>query len=84
MSASQSLSGSDIRRLVRMPFDFKDDENLGGYRSTAKMCHSPGTPLSNWLPRSPKCKPEPATRSFTVLDTNTSPAPASAATRAPM
>ena len=52
--------------------------------STANMCHSPGTPLRDWLPRSPKRNPEPATRSFTVLDTNTSPAPASAATRAPM
>ena len=54
------------------------------HRSTANMCHSPGTPLRDWLPRSPKRSPEPATRSFTVLDTNTSPAPASAATRAPM
>jgi hypothetical protein len=48
------------------------------------MCHSPGTPLSVRLPRSAKRKPEPATKSFTVLDTKTSCAPASEATRAPM
>jgi len=57
---------------------------LPGYRSTAKIRHSPGTPLRDRMPKSLKRKPEPATRSFTVLDTNTSPAPAKAATRAPM
>ena len=35
-------------------------------------------------PRSSNCRPEPATRSFTVRDTRTSPGPASAATRAAM
>jgi hypothetical protein len=54
------------------------------YRPTANMRHSPGTPLSDWVPRSSKRNAEPATSSFTVLDTRTSPAPASAATRAPM
>ena len=62
----------------------KEPERRVVHRSTANMCHSPGTPLRDWLPRSPKRSPDPATRSFTVLDTNTSPAPASAATRAPM
>jgi hypothetical protein len=54
------------------------------YRSAANMRHSPGIPLRDWVPRSLKCNPEPATRSFTVLDTKTSLALASAATRAPM
>ncbi len=62
----------------------KEPERRVVHRSTANMCHSPGTPLRDWLPRSPKRSPDPATRSFTVPDTNTSPAPASAATRAPM
>ena len=35
------------------------------------------------MPRSPKRRPEPATKSFTVLDTKTSSVSASAATRAP-
>jgi len=44
----------------------------------------PGTPLSSCSPASSNCKPEPATRSFTVRETMTSPAPAIAATRAPI
>src|SRR5215471_3068254 len=36
------------------------------------------------MPRSVKVRPEPATRSFTVLETSTSPGPARAETRAPM
>jgi hypothetical protein len=36
--------------------------------------------LSDWRPRSLKRDPEPTTKSFTVLDTNTSPAPATALT----
>ena len=36
------------------------------------------------MPRSPKRRPEPATKSFTVLDTKTSSVSASAATRAPI
>src|SRR5439155_21476995 len=51
---------------------------------TANRCHSPGTPLSAWTPRSSNRRPEPATRSLTVFETRISPAPASAATRAPM
>jgi hypothetical protein len=54
------------------------------HRSTANMRHWPGTPLRDWLKRSLKRNVEPTTKSFTVLDTNTSPAAASAATRAPM
>jgi len=67
-------------------FASRDDaaQRAGGYRSTAKMRHSPGTPLSDRLPRSAKRRPDPATRSFTVLETSTSPAAASAAMRAPM
>ena len=57
---------------------------LWHYRFTAYICQSPGTPLSVWLPRSAKSNPEPATKSLTVLDTSTSPARASEATRAPM
>jgi len=39
--------------------------------------------LRDWVPRSLKRRPEPATKSLTVLDTKTSLRPASAATRAP-
>src|SRR5215208_445014 len=44
----------------------------------------PGTPLSSCSPASSNCRPEPATRSFTVCETMTSPALAIAATRAPI
>lgn len=44
---------------------------------TAKTCHSSGTPIRAWIPRSWKRIPEPATRSFTVEETTTSSAPAS-------
>ncbi len=52
--------------------------------ATAYIRHSPGTPFKSWTPRSSKVIPEPATRSFTVCDTSTSPAAASAETRAPI
>src|SRR5262245_11222431 len=52
--------------------------------SSAKRFHSPGTPFRVWRPRSRKRRPEPATRSLTVLDTSTSPGAALAATLAPM
>jgi hypothetical protein len=32
------------------------------------MCHSPGMPFNGLMPRSAKRRPEPATRSFTVLE----------------
>src|SRR6185436_4044456 len=51
---------------------------------TAYKCQSPGTPFSDWVPRSSNTMPEPATRSLTVLDTSTSLGAARAATRAPM
>jgi hypothetical protein len=40
--------------------------------SAANRRHSPSIPLSEWVPRSRKRIPDPATRSFTVLETNTS------------
>ena len=50
-------------------------EELLAYASaTANRCHCSGTPLSSCAPRSSKSIPEPATRSFTVLETSTSPA----------
>jgi hypothetical protein len=49
--------------------------------ATAKRCHSPGTPLSRWVPRSSNSSPDPITRSRSVLDTSTSFGPASALTR---
>ena len=52
------------------------------HHSAAKMRHSPGTPIRDWLPRSPKRNPQPAAWSFTARDTRTSRRPASAATRA--
>lgn len=47
----------------------------------ANSCHSPGTPFRTWLPRSAKQIPDPATRSFTVFHTSTSPGPARLETR---
>src|SRR5262249_10594886 len=35
-------------------------------------CQLPGTPFKLWVPRSSNRRPDPATRSLTVLDTNTS------------
>src|SRR2546425_238800 len=40
---------------------------------TTKRRHSPGNPLSACVPRSLNAIPEPATRSFTVFETRTSP-----------
>jgi hypothetical protein len=61
-------------------------ENRAGkdHYSARKMRHSPGTPRSFREPTRLKRRPDPATRSLTVLDTSTSPASASAATRAPI
>src|SRR5215218_10146427 len=44
----------------------------------------PGTPLSSWACRSSKPMLAPTSRSFTVLETSTSPSPARAAIRAAM
>jgi hypothetical protein len=52
--------------------------------AAAKSRHSPGTPLRGYVPRSTKCRPDPDTKSFTVLETSTSSGSACAATRAPM
>ena len=38
----------------------------------ASNCQLPGTPFKLWLPRSSKRRPDPATRSLTVRDTNIS------------
>src|SRR5207244_2330179 len=43
-----------------------------------------GRPFARWLPRSSKRRPDPATRSRTVLETSTSPVPANPTTRAAM
>src|SRR5688572_9858401 len=48
---------------------------------TTYSCQSPGMPLSEWVPRSSNSRPEPATRSTTVRETRTSPAPAWLQTR---
>jgi len=55
-----------------------------GWVRTLYRRHSPGMPLSSWAPRSSNASPEPATRSFTVLVTRTSPGLALVATRAPV
>ena len=52
--------------------------------TTRYRCQRSGTPFSSCSPASSKTRPEPATRSFTVWETNTSDDPASAPTRAPM
>ena len=54
------------------------------HAATANNRRGPGTPLSSYSPRSSNTSPDPATRSTTVFETSTSPAPASAPTRAPM
>ncbi len=46
--------------------------------------HSPGIPFRTRVPRSWKRRPDPDTRSLTVLETSVSLAAANAATRAPM
>ena len=53
-------------------------------RATAKRRQASGTPLSWCSPRSSNWIPEPATRSFTVLETSTSPGAASDEMRAPI
>lgn len=57
---------------------------FGSVCRTANRRHRPGIPLSSRVPRSSKPIPDPATTSLTVLETRTSPEPASAATRAPV
>src|SRR3954462_6823955 len=52
--------------------------------AAANRRHSAGIPLSGRAPRSRKPMPDPATRSLTVRDPSTSPAAASAPTRAAM
>src|SRR4051794_40268294 len=54
------------------------------YPATAYSRHSSGTPLSGCRPRSANRRPEPTTRSLTVLEVRTSPGPASDITRAAM
>src|ERR671918_1014720 len=46
------------------------------YGTATNRRHRPGTPLSSCSPRSSKAIPDPATRSFTVDETSTSPGPA--------
>ena len=47
----------------------------GQLPAMANSLHEPGTPLSVYSPRSSNSIPEPATRSFTVPETSTSPDP---------
>src|SRR5262249_51958010 len=76
------------RHSAYIPSTGHKGEPLSAYTrcssTTAKTCHSPGTPFSWCWPRSLNANPEPTTRSLTVLETKTSPGPASAETRAPM
>src|SRR5262249_850874 len=57
-------------------------KSLVTFRWTGNSRHSPQSAI-NRMPRPSNWIPEPATRSFTVLDTNTSPACASFATQTP-
>ncbi len=63
-----------VRQVFLLPSDYV----------AAKRRHSPGTPFKIRAPQSAKSMPDPAARSFTVLETNTSPGRALATTRAPM
>jgi putative ABC transport system substrate-binding protein len=49
-----------------------------------KRRHSPGTPVKACMPRSSNAMPEPTTKSFTVLETRTSPGIARPAIRLPI
>ena len=40
--------------------------------AAASNCQLPGTPFKLWVPRSSNRRPDPATKSLTVLETNTS------------
>src|SRR5689334_11780681 len=72
-----------LRRGGRLDLPVASSHETRCY-STAYKCHSPGTPLSEWTPLSANAMPEPATRTVTVRETITSPALATAPTRAPM
>src|SRR4051794_32779554 len=56
------------------------DENQRKLQARANSAHSPGTPFNVCAPRAVNSRPDPTTRSLTVLETSTSSAPALAAT----
>jgi hypothetical protein len=73
-------AGENNIRFVIRPHELRGNQ----FRIARNRRHSSGTPLSLCIPRSSKSKPEPATKSRTVCETNSSPGAARAATRAPM
>ena len=83
LSALVSRAGLAPSR-VRAAFAAGNQRLPGCWDATEYTRHFPGTPFSSWGPRSSKVIPEPATRSFTVCETRTSPAAANAETRAPI
>jgi hypothetical protein len=58
--------------------------DTGSASTTANSSQGSGTPFRRCVPRGRRSMPEPATRSRTVRETQTSPGPAAAPTRAPM
>src|SRR5207244_10653632 len=70
-----------VVRLVGRVVGLPAADRLGHAPATEYSLHSPGPPFSSAPPRSSNSIPEPATRSFTVCETSTSPGPAGAATR---
>ena len=63
------------RWTLAQPRESSSDDRLDVRQNpfTAKSCQSPGTPFSEWTPRSANSIPDPATRSVTVRETSTSP-----------
>jgi hypothetical protein len=53
-----------------------------GQSIAEKSFHDPGTPFNSHSPHSSNAMPDPTTRSFTVLETRTSPGAAKEPTRA--
>src|SRR5439155_7117687 len=76
-AAQQLLLGGDLVNVL-------GGVGHGAGGSTRNTRQLPGTPLSSWAPRSANERPEPATRSRTVLDTRISSGPARLEMRAPM
>ena len=66
-----------VRRPLTAHLPMEAGPGRYGVSFTANRRHSSGTPLRVRVPRSSNRIPDPATRSFTTLDTRVSPGPAS-------
>src|SRR5438093_2199986 len=71
--APAHMAASAPNVALQPPMERYDVGALASGTSGIKSRHSPGSPLKMYVPRSVKVRPDPATRSLTVLDTRTSP-----------